>query len=157
MPAATSIPSADSHAMSYMIAQFFIDTNVLLYADDHGAPEKRERAKNLIRETMHDHNGRVSLQVLQEYFSAATRKLKLDVSLARRQVELYSRFDVVRLNPNDLMAAIDLHRLHQFSIWDALILRAAMISGCRRLYTEDLQAGFRLDSLEIVNPFLRLA
>jgi predicted nucleic acid-binding protein len=140
-----------------MSAPTFLDTNVLLYADDHGAPEKRERAKNLIRETMRDHNGRVSLQVLQEYFNAATRKLRLDVSLARRQVELYSRFDVVRLNPNDLLAAIDLHRLHQFSIWDALILRAAMISGCRRLYTEDLQAGFRLDSLEVVNPFLRPA
>jgi len=136
-----------------MSVPIFLDTNVLLYADDETQPEKRDRAKNLIRDALHDHNGRVSLQVLQEYFSAATRKLRIDATIARRKIELYSRFDVVKLNPNDLLAAIDLHRLHQFSIWDALILRAAIISGCRRLYTEDLQAGFRLDSLEIVNPF----
>jgi predicted nucleic acid-binding protein len=136
-----------------MSVPIFLDTNVLVYADDDTQPEKRDRAKNLIRQAWRDRNGRVSLQVLQEYFNAATRKLRLDVTIARRKVELYSRFDVVKLNPNDLLAAIDLHRLHQFSIWDALILRAAIISGCRKLYTEDLQAGFRLDSLEIVNPF----
>ena len=113
----------------------FLDTNVLLYADDNSVPEKRDRAKNLIREALRERNGRVSLQVLQEYFNAATRKLRVDATIARRKVELYSRFDVVRLDPNDLLSAIDLHRLHQFSIWDALILRAAIISGCRRLYT----------------------
>lgn len=132
----------------------FLDTNVLLYADDRANPEKRERAQQLIRKIVQERNGRISLQVLQEYFSAATRKLGIDAATARRKVELYSRLDLVRLDSGDLLAAIDLHRLHQFSIWDALILRAAMISGCRLLYTEDLQAGFRLENLEIVNPFL---
>ena len=47
-----------------------------------------------------------------------------------------------------------LHRLHQLSIWDALIVRAALATGCRVLFTEDLQHGRRLDGLEIVNPFL---
>lgn len=68
-------------------------------------------------------------------------------------MDLYSRLDVVRLEPVDLLGAIDLHRLYSFSIWDALIIRAATISGCRRLYSEDLQAGFRIENLEIVNPF----
>jgi predicted nucleic acid-binding protein len=131
----------------------FVDTNILLYADDRSDARKRERAQALIREVVRDRNGRISLQVLQEYFSAATRKLGIDAPTARRKVELYSRLDVVRLESSDVLAAIDLYRLHQFSIWDALIVRAAMISGCRLLYTEDLQPGFRLDSLEIVNPF----
>jgi predicted nucleic acid-binding protein len=134
------------------VAAFF-DTNVLLYAEDHSNPQKQERAQSLISDVLRDGNGRISLQVLQEYFAVATRKLGIDASKARRQVELYSHLDVVRLEPNDLLAAIDLHRLNQFSIWDALILRAALISGCRVLYTEDLQAGFRLDSLSVVNPF----
>lgn len=137
-----------------MSAPAFLDTNVLLYADDRAESVKRERAQTLIGEVLRDGNGRISLQVLQEYFSAATRKLGMEASVARRRVALYARMDVVQLQPNDLLAAIDLHRLHQFSIWDALILRAAMISGCRVLYTEDLQAGFRLDSLSIVNPFV---
>jgi predicted nucleic acid-binding protein len=132
----------------------FLDTNILLYADDRADPQKQERAKDVIRKVMRDRSGRISLQVLQEYFSAATRKLGIDAAIARRKVELYSRLDVVRLQPSDLLAAIDLHRLHQFSIWDALILRAALISGCRMLYTEDLQPGFRLDRLTVVNPLL---
>jgi len=132
----------------------FLDTNILLYADDRADPQKQERAKDVIRKVMRDRSGRISLQVLQEYFSAATRKLGIDAAIARRKVELYSRLDVVRLQPSDLLAAIDLHRLHQFSIWDALVLRAALISGCRMLYTEDLQPGFRLDRLTVVNPLL---
>ena len=72
-----------------------------------------------------------------------------------KRVELYARLDEVRLEPTDLLAAIDLHRLHRFSIWDALILRAAAVAGCRVLYTEGLQPGFRLDNLEVVNPFRR--
>jgi predicted nucleic acid-binding protein len=54
---------------------------------------------------------------------------------------------------DDVLAAIDLHRLHQLSFWDALIVRSAIKSGCRRIYTEDLQHGRRYDGVEIVNPF----
>ena len=138
---------------NFMTAPAFVDTNILLYADDRADSKKRKRAQGLIREIVRDGNGRISLQVLQEYFAGATRKLKIDAAIARRKVELYSRLDVVRLEPSDVLAAIDLHRLHQLSIWDALILRAAIISGCRTLYTEDLQSGFRMENLEIVNPF----
>lgn len=136
-----------------MSVSVFVDTNVLIYADDVANPKKRERAQELIREVMRERTGRISLQVLQEYFAAATRKLSMDAEVARRRIELYARFDVVRLEPGDLLAAIDLHRLHRLSIWDALILRAAILSGCRRLYTEDLQPGFRIEKLEVVNPF----
>ncbi|HEX3070822.1 MAG TPA: PIN domain-containing protein [Thermoanaerobaculia bacterium] len=132
----------------------FVDTNVLLYADDRAFPLKRERAQQLIKEIASDKSGRISLQVLQEYFSAATRKLGLKAEEARRRVEIYSRLDVVKLEVSDLLGAIDLHRLHGFSIWDALILRAALISGCRKVYTEDLQNGFRIENLEVVNPFI---
>ncbi|HVR38565.1 MAG TPA: PIN domain-containing protein [Thermoanaerobaculia bacterium] len=136
-----------------MSVPVFVDTNVFVYADDKGNPKKRERAQELIRQVVIERSGRVSMQVLQEYFASATRKLSMDASAARRRVEIYARMDVVRLETVDLVAAIDLHRLHQFSIWDTLIIRAALISGCRRLYTEDLQAGFRIEKLEIVNPF----
>jgi predicted nucleic acid-binding protein len=96
----------------------------------------------------------LSLQVLQEYFAAATRKLGISAALARQRVELYSRLHVVVLQPADVLGAIDLHSTYGFAIWDALIVRAALVSGCERLVTEDLQPGFRLDGLEIVNPFL---
>jgi predicted nucleic acid-binding protein len=137
-----------------MSAPVFVDTNVLVYADDRGEPEKQRDAQNLINRVLAGNTGRVSLQVLQEYVAVATRKLKMDAAIVRRRVELYRAFDIVKLDSDDLLAAIDLHRLHLFSIWDALIVRAALIAGCRKLYTEDLQPGFRIEKLEIVNPFV---
>jgi len=130
----------------------FVDTNILVYADDRSAAAKRDRSRQLIRELLGGGNGWVSIQVLQEYFSAVTRKLGIEAGAARRRVELYTRFGVAVLSPTDVLSAIDLHRLYQFSIWDALILRAAVVSGCRILYSEDLQDGFRLENLEVVNP-----
>jgi predicted nucleic acid-binding protein len=136
-----------------MPAPAFVDTNILVYADDRADPAKQSRAQDLIRQLIRERTGRVSTHVLAEYFVAATRKLGLDAVAARRRVELYSRFDVVALQPGDVLGAIDLHRLHGFSLWDALIIRASLVAGCRKLYTEDLQPGFRIETMEIVNPF----
>ena len=136
-----------------MSAAVFVDTNILLYADDKSVPAKRKRAQELIREVFRARTGWLSLQVLQEYFVIATKKVGLNAEFARRRVELYSRWNIAVLSPADVLGAIDLHRLYQLSIWDALIVRAALISGCRKLYSEDMQAGFRIERLEIINPF----
>ena len=74
--------------------------------------------------------------------------------MARRKIELFARLDLVLIGLVDILGAIDLHRLQQFSIWDALIVRAAQQANCTVLYTEDLQHGQRIDGLEIVNPFI---
>jgi predicted nucleic acid-binding protein len=136
-----------------MTARCFVDSNILLYADDRSAGPKRERARELIEEVMSTGTGVLSLQVLQEYFAVATKKLGVPAAGARQRIELLSRLDVVILGVEDILMAIDLHRLHQFSIWDALVIRAALNAGCRVLYSEDLQDGRRIDGLEIVNPF----
>jgi predicted nucleic acid-binding protein len=136
-----------------MTARCFVDTNVLVYSDDSRVGPKRERARELIREAMIAGTGVLSLQVLQEYFSIATKKLGISADGARKKIELFSELDVVVLGFQDLLAAIDLHRRHQFSIWDALVVRAAVNGGCRILYSEDLQDGRRIDGLEIVSPF----
>lgn len=138
-----------------MSDRIFVDTNILIYADDSANAAKRDRAQELIRRLIQERSGVVSLQVLQEYFAAATRKLKMDSDAARERVEVYARFSVVRLDAEDLLQAIDLHRAYRMSIWDSLIIRAAIVSGCRTLYTEDLQDGLRVGRLEIVNPFVR--
>ena len=95
----------------------------------------------------------MSLQILQEYFVGATRKLGVEASVARRKVELFANYHVVVLEIEDVLAAIDFHRLHQVSFWDGLILRAAKEGGCSILYSEDLQAGRAIDGVRIVNPF----
>ena len=136
-----------------MSGREFIDTNVLLYADDARNPRKQSRAIELIRRLMRDRRGVVSLQVLQEFFAVATRKLSMPSEDARRRVVMYSRFDVVTLGPPDLLAAIDLHRLHRLSIWDGLIVRAALNGACTKLHTEDMQPGYVVDRLMLLNPF----
>lgn len=136
-----------------MSARSFFDTNVLVYADDKSAPAKRRRSIELVAEHRRAGTGVVSLQVLQEYFVAATRKLQVDAATARRKVELLSEFDVAAPDVTDVLAAIDLHRLHGFSFWDALVFRAAKQSGCIVLLSEDFQDRREVDGVRIVNPF----
>src|SRR2546425_757270 len=101
-----------------MSERSFFDTNVLLYADDAGAPAKKSRAIELYSRCRASGSGVVSTQVLQEYFAAATRKLGVPAELARRRIELFARFDLVLIRLEDVLAAIDLHRLHAISFWD---------------------------------------
>jgi predicted nucleic acid-binding protein len=136
-----------------MPARSFFDTNVLIYADDKAAPAKQRRALELIAEHRRAHTGAVSMQVLQEYFVTITRKLRVDAAIARRKVELLAEFDVAAPGVPDILAAIDLHRLHGFSFWDALVIRAAKQAGCSVLLSEDMQDARELDGLQILNPF----
>jgi predicted nucleic acid-binding protein len=138
-----------------MTARSFFDTNVLVYADDRASAAKQRRAIELVAEHRRAGTGVVSLQVLQEYFVAVTRKLGVEASVARRKVELLAELDVASPDLGDVLAAIDLHRLHGLSFWDALILRAAKQSGCTVLFTEDLQDRREVDGVRIVNPFRR--
>ncbi len=136
-----------------MSVRNFFDTNVLVYADDKSAPAKQKRAVELVAEHRRSGTGVLSLQVLQEYFVTVTRKLAVDAQIARRKVELLAEFDVVTPEVTDILAAIDLHRLHNFSFWDALVLRAAKQAGCRVLLSEDLQHAREIEGVRIVNPF----
>jgi predicted nucleic acid-binding protein len=136
-----------------MTVRSFVDTNVLVYADDRSAGSKREVARDLLVRGLRSRQGVLSLQVLQEYYATATKRLGIPEEAARSRVELLGRLDIVSLDLGDLLAAIDLHRLHSLAIWDALIVRAALISDCRVLFSEDMQHGRRFESLEIVDPF----
>jgi len=136
-----------------MSARSFFDTNVLVYADDKAAPAKQRRSVDLVAEHRRAGTGVVSLQVLQEYFVTVSRKLHVDPGIARRKVELLAEFDVVTPEVSDILAAIDLHRLHGFSFWDALVLRAAKQAGCSVLFSENMQDAREIDGLQIINPF----
>ena len=138
-----------------MSVRSFFDTNVLVYADDSAAPAKQQRAIELVAEHRRTRSGVVSLQVLQEYFVTVTRKLGLDARIARRKVELLAEFDVATPDLSDVLAAIDLHRLHGINFWDALIVRATKQAGCSLLLSEDMQNHREIDGIRVVNPFLQ--
>jgi len=136
-----------------MSVRSFFDTNILVYADDKAAPAKQRRSIDLIAEHRRARSGVVSLQILQEYFVTVTRKLHVESSVARRKVELLAEFYVAVPDVSDILAAIDLHRLHSLSFWDALVIRSAKQSGCTVLFSEDMQHTRDIDGLQIVNPF----
>lgn len=132
----------------------FLDTNVVVYADDLDAGEKRTKAQEILKDALASGEGVVSTQVLQEFFVIVTGKLGVDPALARRKVELLAEMDLVGIDLDLLLDAIDLSRLHAFSLWDALIVRAAAAAGCGVLLTEDLQHGQVVYGVRIENPFL---
>lgn len=136
-----------------MIVRSFLDSNVFVYADDHRFPAKQKVAADLFERARASGLGVVSTQVMQEYFSVVTGKVKVPPGLARRRVELMNRLSVVQVDAALILAAIDLHDLHRLSIWDALILQAAAAAGCRELLSEDMQPGFRHGGVVVVNPF----
>lgn len=131
----------------------FFDRNVLAYTDDAGDSVRQAQALALYEECHRRGEAVISLQVLQ-YFVTVTRNLGVDPALARRKVEVFAKMDVVVPQVDDILSAIDLVRLHSGSFWDALIVRAAQVAQCSRLYSEDLHHGWRIDGLEIANPFV---
>jgi predicted nucleic acid-binding protein len=133
----------------------FFDTNILVYADDVSEPAKRERAIELILEHHKADSLVVSLQVLQEYYVAATKKLRVDPALAQSKIEVLARGRVVQFTERDIIASIELHRLRQISFWDAMIVHAARICNALVLFSEDMADGSVIAGVTVRNPFLR--
>jgi len=133
----------------------FIDTNVLLYAHDRTAGQKRDVARDLITDLWGTRAGALSTQVLQEFYVNATRKLPrpLSASAARKVIGRYATWAVHQIEPADIIAASELEKRHRQSFWDALVLISAARSGATTLVTEDLQHGRTIVGVRIVNPF----
>ncbi|MBS1906893.1 MAG: PIN domain-containing protein [Actinobacteria bacterium] len=134
----------------------FVDTNVLLYAYDSGAGERHDRALDLVSRLGRARNGVLSVQVLQEFHVNATRKIAVPLSpaAARDRLAVLSLWHVHSPTASDVIAASELAEHAQLSFWDAMIVRSAAASGCRMLWSEDLNAGQRIDGVEIRNPFI---
>lgn len=134
----------------------FVDTNILVYAHDVTAGEKRDHARSILRDLWESGEGCLSVQVLQEFFVNATRKVPrpLDVDSAGMIVADFSRWHVHAPGPEDVLGAIDIHRREGVSFWDAMILRSASRMACATLYSEDLNHGQRYEGVWIRNPFV---
>jgi predicted nucleic acid-binding protein len=132
----------------------FVDTNIWVYALDRGDPAKQAAALDLIRQD--PATIVVSPQVMGELYVTLARLGAHSASAddAARAVDALRRFTVVPLEPDRVMAALELLRQHSLSYWDALIIATARAGGCARLVTEDLTDGAVIAGVRIVNPFL---
>lgn len=135
-----------------MTVRSFIDTNILIYADAADAGDKQRAAAGVIRVQMSAGSGVLSTQVLQEFASAALRKLGLPVELIRERIDFFSDFEVVPASATMISRALDIRARWQLGFYDALIVQAAKQSGCAVLLTEDLQTDAVIAGVRIVNP-----
>jgi predicted nucleic acid-binding protein len=131
----------------------FFDTNVLVYCHDPRDARKQQRAETLLAESMAASRLVLSTQVLLEFYNIVVAKRLRSAADAESLCRLWADYEVVPATPGLLFRAFALQQQKQISVWDALIVQAALDAGCKTLYTEDLQHGLRLGELAIVNPF----
>lgn len=133
----------------------FVDTNVLVYARDVVEPEKQALAMRWLDRLWEDRAGRLSAQVLSEYYVTVTRKLRpgMPVDAARRDVRALRAWNPVPVSALLVERAWTLQDRFSVSYWDALIVAAAQVADCDLLLSEDMQDGQAMDGLKIVNPF----
>jgi predicted nucleic acid-binding protein len=141
-----------------MTAAVFVDTNVLVYARDASDQTKHDRAMAWMAALWDAEAGRLSWQVLQEYYVTATRKLDppRDSVLVREDIASLSTWHPIVANLPLIDVAWAVADRFGFSWWDALIVAAAQMAGCTHLLTEDLQDGQDLDGVLVVDPFRHL-
>jgi predicted nucleic acid-binding protein len=138
-----------------MTAPVFVDTNVLVYALDAAAGERHHMARRWMEALWRQQTGRLSMQVLQEFYVTVTRKLRpgLPPNEAQREVRALLPWSPVEITPAILERAWHIESRYQLSWWDALIVASAQSLGCATLLTEDLQHGQAFDGLVVRSPF----
>ncbi|MGW8301972.1 MAG: PIN domain-containing protein [Desulfobacterales bacterium] len=138
-----------------MAAKVFVDTNVLVYSRDASEPPKQAQAMVWMRHLWHTRTGRLSYQVLQEFYITVTEKLApgLDRESARKDIRSLLPWRPIAVENRVLDGAWHIQDRFGLSWWDALIVSAAQVSGCHYLLTEDLQHDHVIGNLQIINPF----
>ncbi|MFT3969598.1 MAG: PIN domain-containing protein [Micropruina sp.] len=134
------------------MAEVFLDTNVLVYAFDTADREKQARALAVLAQHP---DATISTQVLLEWFAAVTRKLTppMPPATAQKSLESLAKLSVATTDAELVVRAAQTSVEHQLSIWDAMVIEAAAIAGCRVLLSEDLNNGQVIRGIRVQNPF----
>lgn len=142
-----------------MTAKRFVDTNVAVSAVDF---DPRELAKQQVAAEIlatQPNELAISTQVLGEYYVVVTRKLKKPMTPEQgaASVRSLARLEVVGIDRDLALAAVDTTREAQISYWDALVIEAARAAGCERVLTEDMCDGQVVRGVRLENPFRGIA
>ena len=140
-----------------MSAEYFLDSNILLYCFDPADPRKQRIARMLMDGAVHEGRGVISSQVCQEFCNVMLHKLA--VPILTRDLEAYLEstvYPLIRVLPSPRLfaGALAIHQQAQYRFYDSLIIAAALESGVPILYSEDLQHDRLIGDLRIVNPLL---
>lgn len=141
-----------------MSVESFIDTNVLIYQLEAQDLRKQRIAEGIVSSAIATGNACISFQVIQECLNTVLRKaeIKLDPDGARAYLDnVLAPLCQVLASVGLYQRALELQVRWRFSFYDSLIVAAALEAGCKRLLSEDLQHGQRVETLVVENPFRR--
>jgi predicted nucleic acid-binding protein len=138
-----------------MSVEVFIDSNILIYAHDVDAGQKKQTAQGILFDLARDRSGALSMQVLQEFYFNVTRKLAHPLSReeARATVDDFAHW-CIPTTPKEIRQAFRIEDEAKINFWDALIVAAAVKSGAKRILSEDLNHGQAIAGIRIENPFV---
>jgi predicted nucleic acid-binding protein len=136
-----------------MTAPVFVDTNIFIYHLDEADPKKFQASRLWLAELWKSRRGRVSFQVLQEFYSTAIKKWPALGTEIRAEIRDLLDWRPVAIDAEILESGWRIQEQYQLSFWDSLIVAAAKAASCRYLLTEDLQADQDLGGVLVVNPF----
>jgi predicted nucleic acid-binding protein len=131
----------------------FVDTNVILYACDASAVQKHDLSVALLARLAANKGGVLSIQVLMEFYSNATRKFRMSSHEAEAVLDDFADWRLHRPDYPSVIEAVRLQRRYKLAWYDAMILNSALESGCSVLWTEDFSDGQRFGDLVIRNPY----
>ncbi len=132
----------------------FVDTSVLVYADDAADAGRRAQVRAWLAHLWAARLGRVSTQVLSEYYVCVTQRIQPGLSQgdARAKLRRFQLWQPWVLDHQTVETAWGLEARHQIDYWQALMLASAMHSGCEAILSDALPL-VRYDQLEVINPF----
>lgn len=139
-----------------MSDKIFVDTNIFVYSRDASEKLKQPLAIKCLENLWREQTGVISTQVLNEYYVTVTNKLKPGMTQkdAWDDVCALMAWEPVPIDLSVLHQAKLIEEKYCVSWWDAMIIAAAKIGGCKIIYSEDLANGQTVAGVKIVNPFL---
>lgn len=135
----------------------FVDSNILIYAEDGASAAKQTAALQWIEHLWRARTGRISTQVLNEFYVNVTRKLKppMPQGDARATVRRFAAgWNPWQIDQATVETAWAMEARHGLQYWDCLVLAAAQHSGCALVLSEDMQHEGRYGAVQVINPFL---
>ena len=134
--------------------KIFLDTNILVYAHDDDAIEKKVKAQTLILDGLRSGKTVISTQVLSEFYVTVTRKARIPMPIAqaKREIDLLSNMETADVDIATIRRAIDLQERWKINYRDSLILAAAEQTDCEMVFSEDLSDGQSYGSVTVRNP-----
>jgi predicted nucleic acid-binding protein len=137
-------------------ATVFVDTAVLIYSEDRANLHKHQQARDWLRTLWQRRCGRISTQVMHEFYVTVTRQLNpaMPAGDARAEVRRYQRWQPWVIDHATVETAWALESRFTLRYGHALIAAAALQQGCRVLLTEDMPHDLVMDGLRVVNPFV---